>query len=251
MQIKTFKGYNDTTGIEVQGELTLEDFIVIEKGPERSDWTENVQSSIAIELKNEVVQRISSVLPKPLRDSAPEDEVQTSWVKYQYDALKFNGCKTEESKEKKVQKTISNARVRMATHKELWITELIGKVNKDINTKVERLNRSYTQSIFEVFDGTRLHSEFKETYLDEPEIMDEIEDVKELMSTLRGQLAELSERLQTSRNVNMAKYLTDEGWEAENDEGVEIMDDIKDNIMIMYKNGEAFNYRDCFGRRLG
>ena len=64
MRIKTYKGYEDTIGVEVDGVLTIEDFIVEESAPYYDQYGFRWSATLGLRLKKEVAELIDILLPK-------------------------------------------------------------------------------------------------------------------------------------------------------------------------------------------
>ena len=244
MKIKTLKGYQDTQFVEVLEPLTLEDFIIEETAPLYNDRGA-VITTLALQLKEEVAEHIDILLDSVYRyNKDDEDRKITKFYDHFRADVKFNGCKTQEQKDAKIEKIRQQEVVKMCDKKATRIQRLFERVLGDINRKIERVfNERYEEEIMRVMSGQRMSQEFKSEHLDSQAINDEISSIDEQIRALKEERSVLKSRQQAERNKNMLTYLEENGWN-DDDEKVVIADHLRDRLKEMYTNGDAFKVKE-------
>ena len=253
MQVKSFKGYRGTMGVKVKGELTIEDFNIIET-PAHGEYS-GVGAGIKIELKPERVQDLMPALPKnESYDYSLKKSVSTPrtvWEKNHYISFEYRGCKGEESKQRKREKVHNEVAGHMAKNRDSIIAKLIARVNEVMVNWAERLTYEYTKALDEVMTGQRMSREFITENLDDPTIAQELQLVEEEIKNLKEKRNALDEKLRQKRNENMLRHLNENGWNDEDedeDEKVRFMPELQEKYTTLYTNGEAFSVsRHPFG----
>jgi hypothetical protein len=238
MKIKISKGYADTKHVEVLEPLTLDDFIIEEMGAWHSDYQKAAITGLKLILKDEVVDAIKPILPVLYYS---DKDCQTDWTKSYSSEIKFNGCRTQEARDKKIEQVTLEAAGKMALRKEDRIYKLFSTILHDLEHRIEKMNEEYHEEMIKVFSGANLDKAFMEKELDDPTIVDEVKDLDEQIKELQEQRDNLDEKLRLKRNENMLDYLNANGWNDDEDgDKVYVTQEIRDEVTTMYKNGEAF-----------
>jgi hypothetical protein len=244
MIIKTYKGYNDTMAIEVQGELTREDFIIEETAPHFAEYTEGIDYRLRLILKDEVALAIDLALPRSRNYSYQErkelETVQTEWVRNRYFKWDYRGCRTNEQKERKKNKRMDEAILWAAKHKEEIIDKLIADANRDIESRADRLTHEYDRRVVQVMSGENMATDFKSEHLDDPKVVEELNELDIEIKRLKEERTRLHEELRVKRNENMIAYLEKEGWNDDDEGKVVIRQSLRDAMLKKYKAHEAF-----------
>lgn len=243
MKIKTYKGYNDTMGVEVQGKLTLEDFIIEETAPTFTYFDAMVRTKLTLTLKEDLVKELMPILTKTKGwDHESKKEVitpTTSFTKSFSKAVAFNGCRTQEAKDRKIKKIQGELALSMAEKKETRIEKILEEVNNELIANAEDMNKYYETGIMEVMTGKNMSKKFIQENLDSPNIREEIDSIDKEIEALREKQAELREVNRVSCNKHMLKYLEENGWN-DDEEKVVIAPHLRKKLTSMYENGEAF-----------
>jgi hypothetical protein len=252
MQVKTFKGYSNTKAIEVQGELTREDFIIEETAPQFSEYGESVDFRVKLTLKDEVADSIEEALPRhksySYRERKELEEIQKVWSRNRYFRWDYRGCKTDEQKKRKKDKQLDVAILWVAKNKEDVIDSLLKCANDDITRRADNLTREYDRRVADIMGGEHMASDFIKEHLDDKAIAQELEEMDIELQRIKDIRKQLLDDQRAKRNENMIAYLEKEGWndEDEDNEGnqkVIIRDALRDAILKKYQKGEAFGSR--------
>jgi hypothetical protein len=242
MQIKITKGYGDTQHIEVLKEISLDDFIIQEDSPIYCEYSKRVSINMELILKDEVADRIQAILPDAGYYS--KEEFRTKWSKSYGREIKFNGCRSEEAREVKIEKTRIELAGEHALRKEDRIEKILSMVRRDLEIRIERSNEDYESKMMEVFEGRNLKKEWMEEHLDDASTVSDLADINAEIEKLKAKRDELDEELRVKRNDNMLAYLDENGWNDDEDgEKIYVTQEMRDRITEMYKNHEAFQSR--------
>jgi hypothetical protein len=248
MKVETFKGYNDTQAVRVQGELTLEDFIIHEEAVTQSDWNGKMSASISIKLKDEVREEIYGALPKSksYNYSTKQDEINVtdSWSRYFSSEVKYNGCRTEDQKKKKAEKVRQDLVVEIADSKAEVYEQLVKEANDRIRNHAESMTDAYNREVREVMDGSRMNSEFTQKHLDDPDLDKELKELNDQIKEIQAKQDTLRALKRQKRNEKLLAYLDANGWnddeKEDGDNKIKYTPEIQEELREMYKKGEAF-----------
>lgn len=246
MQIKTSKGYGKTTYVEVIEPLTLNDFIIEEEAPNHSRCGDYVSASLKLTLKEDQAEHLNLILP---HIKQWKDDKQTTWARYFRRAVRFNGCRTQRAKDKKVEKIRQEMVVDMVDQKEERLEKLLNDVNQDLLERIRHKNEDYTNETLAVMSGRRMDPEWMSKHIDSTSIQKEIDEIEDQLKVLRMKKDKLIEDRQKHRNNEMLKYLDKNGWSDEDEDSgkVVFVPELREKLLDMYKKGEAFKVsRDWF-----
>jgi tetrahydrodipicolinate N-succinyltransferase len=238
MKIKTHKGYGDTQHVEVVEPLTLDDFIIQEEAPYYSEYSKRVSLSLKLILKEEVVEAIKPILPQL---HYVDKDVVTEWVKNYGRDIKFNGIRSEEAREKKIEVTRRDLAGEMALRKEDRTEKLLSVVREELEHKIEKMNHEYHEHMVRVFSGNNLNNDFIKEHLDDQDLVGESNAIDEEIKALEAKRDEVEEQLRIKRNENMLDYLNTNGWNDDEDgDKIYVTQEVRDEVTEMYQNHEAF-----------
>ena len=247
MKIKTYKGYSDSRYVEVLEPLTLEDFIIEETAPHVNSMNNAIVATLNIKLKDEVKENISVILAD--RDCWNKDKgkIDTFWKHFRRE-VKFNGCRSQEAKDKKLEATRGQMMVEMADRKTKRLEGLLLQVKEELDNNIERMNHMYERSVKEVLFGERMSSNFINTTLDDVGVVEELAYLELEIAELNKKRSELEKAKSKARNANMLNYLSEKGWnddaeDEDDNEKIVVVQKLRDEMTEVYKNSEAFEYK--------
>ena len=245
MKIKTYKGYNDTTFIEVLEPLTLEDFIIEEQAPAFALFSSDVCARLTLTLKEEVAKHIG-ILLNDIDYWKPEKGKYTTFTKYFRREVKFNGCRSQKAKDKKSESVRQEMVVNMHDRKEARTNKLLETTLETIMDNLECMNNKYTTEVMGVMKGERMSSDFIKDNLDDKAIVDDLKFYNTQIAEIQEKKKSANEKLRIARNLNMLKYLSEKGWNDDDDEdrnnNVVVVPQLREELTKMYEEGEGFDF---------
>jgi hypothetical protein len=202
---------------------------------------------LRLELKEEVAERLAVILPKNQHYDYVERKYvttpQTKWYKNYAKDVKFNGCRTKESRDAKIEKVRKEMVVNMVDRKEKRLNKLLKSINDDLIQRAERLTDEYAMEMSAVCSGKRMDNKWIEETLDNKELKEEVAELKDKIAHLEALKEDLEQQIRIERNRAILNHFEENGW---NDDEIEFMPRLKEEFKAMYENEEAFKKEPTF-----